>query len=159
MGAMSAKFQDLQALNAQIASGQTIAAIQFLGTPNGDGFRGADLSNGRFKIVDDIDDLAVGDLAYAGNQVGYVKEILDDGEASPVNNRVVVEYPTLFKQSAIDTSPTIREVTYNFATNDDAVATDPDEKLNIKEALLSLGVVFLKEYAVTDFQIGEISTV
>lgn len=143
MGTMSSKHADLQALNALIVGGQTLACIQFLGTPIGDGHRLANLSDERYKIVLDVADLRIGDLAYSGNMAGVVTNIFDDGAATPVRNRVEVTYPEQIMQSPDDTTPEPRVIIYNLISNSDADSLNNEERLMLPNPLLSAGVVFM----------------
>jgi len=142
MGASSAKFQDLAAYNALITEGGGVLDVLTTKNTPFDGHNVLSASDVNFKIINNIDSLEVGHLCYAGNVIGIVTNVLNDGEDPAVNNRVEVTFQTPYIQNQ-GSDPTDQVVTYNFVSNDNADADGTEKLVNINK-LAGFGVIFIK---------------
>lgn len=145
---MTKKFPDLEAFNTGANSNGLIDAIPHIGSPIHDPILDKQSQDGKWVEVIDIDDIAVGDRAVAGNNIGMVTAILDDGTGPPaVKNRIQVTWNTPYIQNQ-GTDPTNRVKTYNVVDNDEASATTGNERLTVDNALNGLGVIFMKRVVI-----------
>ncbi len=142
MGAMTPKGYDLAAQHSAIADGAILAVLDTMNGPVSDAYMENLMMNGKTKIITDLSQVIVGDMARAGIMNGVVTAIGNDGEVAPANNRIIVKFDTDDYILVFGTDPSNRIMSVDFVDNNDGVTDDKTYALN--QQLLSTGIVFLR---------------
>ena len=142
MGAMTPKGYDLAAQHSAIADGAILAVLDTMNGPVSDAYMENLMMNGKTKIITDLSEVIVGDMARAGIMNGVVTAIGNDGEAGPSDNRIIVRFDTDDYILVFGTDPSNRIMSVDFVDNNDGVTDDKIYALN--QQLLSTGIVFLR---------------
>ena len=142
MGVMTGKYPSIATHHAAVASSKVDSIVPLLGTPF-DGLKAQIYGDERTEIIRDLSDVAVGDVAYAGNSVGTVTAILTDGEGSPADNRIQVTFGGQVMQTPNASSIANRVVVYSFVDNDEAAATG-ESNVYAFNSISGEGVVFVR---------------
>jgi len=135
MTAMSTKFNSLTAHAAGVKTSGVGSVVPLLNTPF-DGNIAEWAGDERSQIIKDHADVLVGDIAYAGNNVGVVTQIL-------TADRIEVTFEDGAMQTPNASSVAKRVVEYTFVdgANADADGTNVVENPN---AISGIGVVFVR---------------
>lgn len=141
MGAMTSKAPSYATHSSEVDASRVPDILAFLGTPVGDALNAQILSNGRAKVIRTLSNVIEGDLAYSGNMVGIVTDIVEDSDPAMVG--IEVTFHTPYMQEANASSVSDKVVVFNIVDNEEG-SNLGGEKTYFKDSMTGRQVAFLK---------------